>query len=98
MRSCPNIDGTYGISISINDIFFSTDCIKTLSCIAKKCSTMGGVGDYCRDYKDCRLLLYYKFSISFKYQTLISSLGEMGIVTKRKISAERKKGLEESAN
>jgi len=30
------------------------DCITTLKCIAKKCGTMGGEGDYCRDYRDCR--------------------------------------------
>ena len=40
-------------------VFFSADCIKTLSCIDKKCGTMGEVGDYCVDFPDCRLLSDY---------------------------------------
>ena len=65
--------------ISISDVFFSVDCMKTLKCIAKKCGTLGEKDDYCRDYKDCRLLPYYlslilfsnfnpSFSFSFFYR------------------------------
>ena len=50
---------------SWSDVFFSVDCIKTLKCIAKKCGTLGETDDYCRDYKDCRLLPYYLSLILF---------------------------------
>ena len=62
---------TYQLFIYIGNILFSADCTKGLICIAKKCGSMGGTGEYCGDYKDCRLLSYYQFSISFKFQTLI---------------------------